>query len=165
MKRLADLKRRDLVFAVNDEVLLDTRHLRYPSGRKLADKWVGPFTVHRRIGETAYELDLPNTMPNIHDVFHVSLLKPYVRNPHQEPPPVPNFLGTEPQWEVERVLDQREVKVSVNSRRTKREYLVKWKGFGHEDNSWQSEADLKFCKDLIQHYHNSLDMARPIAAS
>ena len=99
MKKLADSKRRDLEFKIGDEVLLDTRHLRYPSGRKFADKWIGPFSIVRRIGQTAYELALNHAMPKVHDVFHVSLLKPFIPDPHNPPPPVPNFAGSEPEWE------------------------------------------------------------------
>ena len=98
------------------------------SGDKLADRWIGPFQVIRRIGlASAYELELPKTMPNIHDVFHVSLLKRYVADPLRPPPPVPNLTGSELEWEEERVLDHRDVKISAKSRRTKHEVLAKWK--------------------------------------
>ena len=38
-------------------------------------------------------------------------------------------------FEVERVIDHRDVKISEKSRRKEREYLVKWANFGHEHNS------------------------------
>jgi hypothetical protein len=44
---------------------------------KLATRFCGPFEILKRIGPVAYMLALPASM-NVHNVFHVSLLKKYV---------------------------------------------------------------------------------------
>ena len=36
----------------------------------------------RRVGELAYELALPPSLDKVHNVFHVSMLKKYVRDPN-----------------------------------------------------------------------------------
>ena len=52
MKKPADTKRRDMEFAIGDQVLLSTKYLRVLDGtRKLAHKWIGPFPIVRRIGK------------------------------------------------------------------------------------------------------------------
>jgi hypothetical protein len=48
---------------------------------KLATKFCGPFEMLEKIGPIAYMLALPTSM-NVHNVFHISLLKNYVHNPN-----------------------------------------------------------------------------------
>ena len=55
--------------------------LRLGSCKKLAARFCGPFEILGRIGLVAYELALPPSI-NVHNVFHVSLLKKYVHDPN-----------------------------------------------------------------------------------
>jgi len=64
-------------FKKGDRVLLSTRNLSFKDQvKKLSDKFAGPFTVEGAVGTQAYRLWLPPTW-QVHNVFHVSLLKPY----------------------------------------------------------------------------------------
>jgi len=54
------------------------RSLKIRSCTKLAPRYCGPFEILERIGTLAYKIALPMTV-NVHDVFHVSLLKKYVK--------------------------------------------------------------------------------------
>ena len=44
---------------------------------KLSPRYIGPFEVHKRAWEVAYELALPPGLSGVHPVFHVSMLKRY----------------------------------------------------------------------------------------
>jgi hypothetical protein len=72
-------------FKVGKHVLLKMKpkknSLKLDSCTKLTTKLCGPFEILDRIGPVAYMLALPASM-NVHNVFHVSLLKKYVHDPN-----------------------------------------------------------------------------------
>ncbi|KAJ4974055.1 hypothetical protein NE237_007229 [Protea cynaroides] len=84
-KHYADNRRRDLEFAVGDKVFLKISPVRglkrFGKKGKLCPRYVGPYEILARRGNVAYQLALPPSMSSVHDVFHVSLLKKYVRDP------------------------------------------------------------------------------------
>ena len=53
---------------------------------KLAPRYIGPFKVLERHGEVAYQLELPESLSGVHDVFHVSQLKKCLRVPEEQIP-------------------------------------------------------------------------------
>jgi len=87
----ADQRQRNISFEPGSKVLLSTENLMLPRTRKLSPRFIGPFNIKRRIGNTSYELDLPESM-QIHPVFHSSVLQifrendPTLRQDSPEPP-------------------------------------------------------------------------------
>jgi hypothetical protein len=80
MKKYADLRRSERNLVIGQQVYLRLQPYRqtsvaYCRALKLAPRFYGPFTIIRKIGDVAYELDLPPDA-RIHPVFHVSQLKP-----------------------------------------------------------------------------------------
>jgi hypothetical protein len=78
-KLYADRRCRELHFTVGDHVYLKVSPFkgthRFRVKGKLAPHFVGPFRVTKRIGMVAYQLDLPQSLSTIHNVFHISQLK------------------------------------------------------------------------------------------
>ena len=48
---------------------------------KLAPRYIGPFRILAKLGSVAYRLELPSSLADVHDVFHVSQLKKCLRVP------------------------------------------------------------------------------------
>jgi hypothetical protein len=144
-KIYADRQRVERSFEVGDLVFLRLQPYRQSSlkrsgAEKLKPKFYGPYRVIRRVGEVAYELELPEGS-KIHNVFHVSCLKKAVGqqvNISEELPP----LDEEGQLELvpEEVLEQRERRLRS---RVIRECLVRWRGLPVEDATWEGEHILQ----------------------
>ena len=102
--------RRSLAFSKGDFAWLSTQHLTIRFGaRKLAAKWAGPYRVMDQVTREAYRLELPATW-RIHPVFHTIQLKE-VRGSAATFREAPVILeDTEPEFEVERILDHRVVR-------------------------------------------------------
>lgn len=137
-KQYADGKRKAVSYQVGDKVLLSTKNLNLAGAgtRKLMPKYVGPFAVKELINAVAVRLDLPPTM-QVHDVFHVSLLRPYRSDGRSMAAPPPVIIAGRQEYEVEQVLQHR-----TNKRKRCTEYLVKWVGLGPEHNEWVLEPDM-----------------------
>ena len=55
--------------------------IRFSRKGKLSPRYIGPYEILERIGPLAYRLALPPEMSQIHDVFHVSMLRRYRYDP------------------------------------------------------------------------------------
>jgi hypothetical protein len=138
-------------YQVGDKVYLDASDIKTtrPS-KKLAHRNLGPFSIVKRVGSHAYRLRLPRSLSRLHPVFPVIKLTPAPRDPYNrrsKPPPLPEIVDDEEHYEVEEILDSRLY-------RGKLQYLVKWKGFGYEENSWTNEDDV-FAPRLVRDFHRT----------
>ena len=83
-----DKRRRDLEFEVGDFVYLKVSPIRglrrFKVKGKLSPRYIGPFKIIDRKGEVAYQLELPERLSDVHNVFHVSQLKKCLRVPEEE---------------------------------------------------------------------------------
>ena len=52
--------------------------VRFGKRGKLSPRYIGPFEILSRVGNSAYQLTLPLALLAVHNVFHVSMLKKYV---------------------------------------------------------------------------------------
>jgi len=138
------------VFKPGDWVYLDTSDIKTTRlSPKLSHRRLGPFEIKCQVGPLAYRLKLPHRMRQLHPVFNVVKLSATPddpipgRKPRAPPPSI--VVDREPEWEVEEVLDSR-------WHRRRFQFLIKWKGFSREHNSWEVASDVK-APDLIAEYY------------
>ena len=64
--------------------------IRFQKRAKLNPRYIGLFRILERIGQVAYHLELPPELSEIHNVFHVSMLRKYISDPSHvlETPPI-----------------------------------------------------------------------------
>ena len=117
--------------------------MRFRFSGKLKPRYIGPFDVIRRVGELAYELALPPSLDKVHNVFHVSMLKKYVRDPNHI---LPDYreLNVQPDATYEekplRILARRD---KVLRRKIIPLVKVLWSRREQEEASWEKEEDMR----------------------
>ena len=122
---------------------------------KLHHQRIGPFKVLERVGPLAYRLQLAPIM-RIYPVISVAQLEPaakgtdpYGRVKHSNPPAVEEKDARDPRegkiYDIEALIGKRTSGKEV-------QYLVKWKGYGHQENAWYDISDLKDAMELVQEY-------------
>ena len=76
------------------------------------------------------------------------VLTPYKENDIHGPnfpQPPPDLINGEEEYEVEQILKHR-------GRPKCHQYLIRWKGYAADKDSWQNEADLGNASELLQEY-------------
>ncbi|KAL5832710.1 hypothetical protein ACOSQ3_016384 [Xanthoceras sorbifolium] len=142
IKVQADKHRREVSFSVGDYVYLRLKPYRqqtvvFQSSLKLSPRYFGPYKILEKIRPIAYRVELP-AGSQVHNVFHVSLLKKFVGTsiPVQtELPSVATDSTLLPQ--PERILDSRTIQ--KGRYRPREEILVKWLGAPAEDATWENK--------------------------
>ena len=152
MKLQADKRRIPApVYRVGQRVWLSTKDILIQGGtKKLAPRFIGPFTITRIISPTAVRLRLPTTMRRVHPTFHVSRIKPAVTHalcPTPALPPAPCIIDGGETFTVREFMDCRH-------RGRGLQYLVDWEGYGPEERSW-TPARFILDEGLITDYHRT----------
>eukprot|EP00253_Pinus_taeda_P018989 PITA_18989 len=144
-KLYADRGRVERQFEVGDMVYLRLQpyrqwSLKQKGAEKLKPYFYGPYRVIHRIGQVAYELELPQGS-KILNIFHVSCLKKALGQQvtmTDELPPMDDEGHLVLQLEA--IIDTKERQLRS---RTVREFLVRWKNLLDEDATWESEKILQ----------------------
>jgi len=114
--------------------------------KKLTERFVGPYRIKKIVSSNTVELELPS-MIKIHLVVNISRIRRYIGQVEgqRKEQPAPVVIEGEEEWEVERILNKQWI-------RGKNKYLVWWKGFMAESDTWEGEENLENAKKAIEEY-------------
>jgi hypothetical protein len=145
-KSYADTRRRELTFKVGDYVYLKVSPMRsvrrFNMKGKLAPRYIGSFKILERRGEVAYQLELPESLPGVHDMFHVSQLKKCLRVP-EEQIPLEELTVKE-----DLTYEEYPVRILEMTKRVTRSKIIKmckvqWNRYTTDEATWEREEDLR----------------------
>ncbi|CAN6725111.1 unnamed protein product [Malus baccata var. baccata] len=112
--------------------------VRFGKKGKLSPRYIGPYMITEQVGEVPYRLELPPELSKVHDVFHVSMLRHYVRDPSYMIPPQPLEINSDLTYEEESVtiLDWKDKELR---NKTMRLVKVLWRNHSVEEATWETE--------------------------
>ncbi|XP_061371301.1 uncharacterized protein LOC133313905 [Gastrolobium bilobum] len=145
-KSYYDNRHKPLSFDVGDHVFLriaPTSGLGRRLGmRMLSPRYLGPFLILDRIGESAYRRALPPNLAGLHDVFHVSQLRRYIYDSSHVLQPEDVELRENLTYTVRpfQILER-----SINNLRSKEVPLVKvqWNDMTAYETTWERQDELR----------------------
>ena len=120
--------------------------------KKLVDRYVGLYTIEEVISTNAVKLQLPTSM-RIHLVVNVSQIVRYkeqVEGQKKEEGKLMEVEGVE-EWEVEKILNKKKI-------RGVEKYLVRWKEFMAEHDTWERREDLGNAKEVLEEFEGRIDI-------
>ncbi|WVZ74917.1 hypothetical protein U9M48_023032 [Paspalum notatum var. saurae] len=145
-KSYADKRRRELAFDEGEYVYLKVSPLRgtkrFRTRGKLAPRYIGPFRIKQKVGDLAYELELPEHLSGVHPVFHVSQLRKCLRLPEEQ-------ISLEA-VDLQDNLEYLEYPVQIleraekGTRRTRIPVCkVLWSNHSEREATWEKESELR----------------------
>ena len=151
MKRQTDRSRKEAEeYKVGDKVLISTKNysmeLMKRATKNLMEKFIEPYVVRKIMSENVVELELPALL-RICPIVNVRRIVKYMEQVERQkkiPPPSIEVAG-EKEYKVEEVLDRQE-------RRGKTKYLVKWKEYMAEENTWKGLENLKNAMKKVEEF-------------
>jgi len=113
---------------------------------KLTECFVGPYKVKGIISSNAVELELPKSI-KIHLVVNASRVQLYKLQieGQKKTLPKPVIIEGEEEFEVEKILNKRII-------RGKEKFLVRWKGYMVEEDTWENKENLENMKELVEEF-------------
>ena len=137
-------------FKVGDWVMLRADNIKTKrQTKKLDHKLRDKFQISKLVGTRAYKLEFPPGT-KLHAVVHISMLEPYHANnipgrTESTPPPIDLEENI---YEVESIHDSKILRKKVM-------YLVNWKGYGPDEDTWEPYSNLEGSEEAIRDFHRT----------
>ncbi|KAK4383817.1 hypothetical protein Sango_3116400 [Sesamum angolense] len=145
-KSYVDKYRREMEYEVGEKVFLKVSPwrgiLRFGKKEKLSPRYIVPYEILERVGPLVYRLALPAELLQIHDMFHVSMLRRHRSDP--------SHILHEPEIEILKELTYVEEPIeildqSIKKLRNKEIPMVKikWSHHSPREATWEVEENMR----------------------
>lgn len=132
----------ELEFQIGDKVCMRLQNYRQHTvlgckPNKFAPRYVGPYSITHKISSVTYHVDLP-AEARIHNVLHISMLKPAVRTQDKADSTFSALLtenGLLPVWP--------QAVLAKENRGQHQIFQIQWMGGSTAQGSWKSEKSLR----------------------
>ncbi|CAH9089000.1 unnamed protein product [Cuscuta europaea] len=145
-KSYADLGRKPAEFEAGEKVLLRVSPtkgvMRFGKKGKLSPRFIGPYDILERVGRVAYRLALPTELAKVHNIFHISQLKKYVRDESHILSPEVVELDESLTYE-ERPIQILDTKTRETRRKAVKMVKVLWSNHLAKNATWETEEDMR----------------------
>ena len=114
--------------------------------KKLTERYIGPYAIEEVVLSNVVKLWLLSLM-RIHPVINVSWIVRYkeqVKGQKKEEEKLVEVERVE-EWEIEKILNKKKI-------RGVEKYLIRWKGFTAEGDTWERKENLKNVEELIEEF-------------
>lgn len=146
-------------FKVGSRVLVNPHSLEWleskGEGAKLVQRWIGPFEVLQRINPKTYRLRLDDRYPGF-PIFNYDHLKPYTEPTEDSESPRLQLADTRSgtpaaeEYEVEKIVGKQ-----YDKSRRQNLWLVRWKNYGPQHDSWQTKKDLRNAPEMLRAFERT----------
>ncbi len=119
-------------------------------------KFFGPFRVLHPVGKQAYKIELPKKW-RIHDIFHMSLLEQEITRKGRVDETTSRLEfesdGNGKEYKVKAIRDSAVYARESEGHLPGLYYLVSWKGYPKEENTWKPASAVIHLRKLINNFH------------
>ncbi len=152
-KRYHDKHAKPRSYAPSEKVWLNSKYIKTKQNRKLEAKFFRHFRVLYPVGQQTYKLELPKKW-RIHDVFHVLPLEQDTTGKERVEIATELDKGDSKEYKVEAICDSEVyAKESDSDPLPGLDYLVSWKGYLEEENTWELASAVLYLRKLISTFY------------